>query len=42
MRRPMLRMLTRERVFDRIAVLKGVGVLSGVFDADGTRIFSRA
>ena len=41
-RRPMLRMLTRERVFDRIAVLKGVGVLSGVFDADGTRIFLRA
>ena len=38
-RRPMLRMLMRERVFDRLAVLSGVGTLSAVYDTDGARIF---
>ena len=38
-RRPMLRMLMKERVFDRLAVLTGVGTLSAVYDADGARLF---
>lgn len=42
MRRPMLRMLLRERVFDRIAVLHGVGKLSAVFDGDGVRLYQKA
>ena len=40
-RRPMLRMLLRERVFDRVAVLRGVGTLAAVYDADGTRLFPK-
>lgn len=35
--RPPIRMLFRERVFDRIVLLHGVGSLSAVFDADGVR-----
>ena len=38
-RRPMLRMLLKERVFDRLAVLRGVGSLAAVYDAGGACIF---
>ena len=38
-RRPMLRMLQNARVFDRVAVLRGIGQLSAVYDADGARLF---
>ncbi|MBQ1821266.1 MAG: stage III sporulation protein AA [Clostridia bacterium] len=33
--RPAIRMLLREHVFQRIAVLQGIGVCKGVFDANG-------
>lgn len=36
--RPPIRLLLKERVFHRIAALRGVGRLAAVFDADGTRI----
>ena len=36
--RPPIRMLLRERVFHRIAVLRGVGVCEAVFDANGERL----
>ena len=41
-RRPMIRMLQNARVFERIAVLKGVGTLAAVYDADGARVFPGA
>lgn len=41
-RRPMIRMLKNACVFDRFAVLEGIGVLKAVYDADGTRIFPKA
>ena len=36
--RPPIRMLLREHVFDRIAVMEKVGRLKAVYDADGTRV----
>lgn len=36
--RPPIRLLLRERVFSRIAVLRGVGTVAGIFDADGARL----
>ena len=42
LRRPMLRMLFRERVFERIAVLHGVGKLKAVYDETGDRTEVRA
>ncbi len=36
--RPTIRMLLRERVFDRIAVIEKIGRLKAVFDAEGTRV----
>ena len=36
--RPSIRMLLHERVFDRIALIKGIGVYADVFDADGNRV----
>ena len=37
-RRPMIRMLLRERVFDRIVMIGQIGRIVGVFDAEGSRI----
>lgn len=36
--RPPIRLLLRERAFSRIAVLRGVGTVAGIFDADGARL----
>ena len=36
--RPPIRMLLRERVFDRIVVLHGLGACEAIFDADGNRM----
>ena len=36
--RPPIRMLLRERVFQRIAILHGVGRCEAVCDADGGRV----
>ena len=34
----MIRMLLRERVFDRIVMIGQIGRIVGVFDAEGSRI----
>ncbi len=36
--RPAIRLLLRERVFERIVVLEEVGKLKGVYDAEGSRL----
>ncbi len=36
--RPAIRMLLKERVFDRIAVLERIGRMKAVYDAEGTRL----
>lgn len=37
-KRPMMRMLLKERAFDRIVLLERIGKIAGILDADGNRI----
>ncbi len=39
-RRPMMRMLRKERVFERIVLLRGIGQCVAVLDADGQPVFA--